>query len=281
MKGFLPCFILTHYITFISLIADDFNIAVGEFALGISPSIEIFLEASNTAVPFNVFNDTNFTNLASFDFGGTFDAKVGVGIDKVPAEIYFTASSDDITNLTAFNFEIGVDIDLDPIKDGEYAYHVVYTFCYQYSLTLPQFPLSNHPSEIIDLLKELKALTYPSWLKNNAQFLPRLDLSCVSKSAIAYLEGNNVAATTAAPSMSSMPSMQPSLSTSPSTSSLPSSPIHPSSNPSLHPSFDPTSQPSTMPSDAPSAPEDVRDTLADCSFVHNADYSHLFYVPNF
>ena len=82
-----------------------------------------------------------------------------------------------------------------------------------------------------------------------------------------------------APSMSSMPSLQPSLSTSPSVSSLPSASTHPSSNPSLHPSFDPTSQPSTMPSDAPSAPEDVRDTVADCSFVHNADYSHLFLFP--
>ena len=78
--------------------------------------------------------------MTSFDFGGTFDAKVGAGINEVPAEIYLTASSDDITKLTAFEFEIGVDIDLDPIKDGEYAYHVVYAFCTNIFLTLPQFP---------------------------------------------------------------------------------------------------------------------------------------------
>ena len=66
--------------SFTARIAEDFKIELGELALGVTPSIYVYLEAENTAVPFDVFNSLDVVaNLTAFDFGGTFDARVGVG----------------------------------------------------------------------------------------------------------------------------------------------------------------------------------------------------------
>lgn len=44
---------------------------------------------------------------------------------------------------------------------------------------------------MVDVLEDIGALSYPKWLSDTAPFLPPLDLTCVSKSGIAYLDENN------------------------------------------------------------------------------------------
>ena len=100
--------------------ADNFMLPLGEFELAVSPLIEVSLEANNTAVPIDLIRSTNLTSdLTAFDFGGTVNTQVGVGIDDLPVRMYFSASSDDITDLTSLDYTVGVDIDLDPIKEGK------------------------------------------------------------------------------------------------------------------------------------------------------------------
>ena len=91
--------------SFTAAVADDFRITTGPLSVAISPSLEVYLEAINTAVPFDLVS--NSSELATFDFRGTFDASVNVGVEGVPAEILFIASSDDITNASSIDFEIG------------------------------------------------------------------------------------------------------------------------------------------------------------------------------
>ena len=63
-----------------------------------------------------------------------------------------------MTNVSVIEFDFGLDIDLEPIKN-----------------------------EIIEMLEKINDLSYPRLLTDSAPFLPRLDLSCVSKSGIKYL----------------------------------------------------------------------------------------------
>ena len=83
--------------SFSALIADDFSIDIGGYFLGISPSIELNIEAINTATPF-LFNSSNLSNLTAFDFSGDIDALVAVGVEGVPAEITLRASSDELVS---------------------------------------------------------------------------------------------------------------------------------------------------------------------------------------
>jgi hypothetical protein len=138
-------------------ISDEFDFSVGGYGVSVAPSITVYLEAENKETPFDVF--ANPGGLTNFSFGGTFDGMVSVGVEGVPAQITMRASSDDITVLSAFDFELRLDIDLSPIKDI-----------------------------IISLLTDIGELSYPSWLTKTAPFLPPLDLSCVSKAGIAFSE---------------------------------------------------------------------------------------------
>lgn len=89
-----------------------------------------------------------------------------MGVEGIPVELYISATSDDITTASSVDFKIGLDIDLFPIRET-----------------------------IIELLEELRGLRYPSFIQQSSPYLPRLDLSCVSKSGIAYLGGGDMDAT--------------------------------------------------------------------------------------
>lgn len=124
----------------------------------INPSIYLSLDAENTRVPIDLKN--NVSDIAVFDFAGTFRAGVNVGVEGIPVELYISASSDDIVRESSIDFEIGVDIDLYPLRNT-----------------------------MIGLLDELRVISYPRFIQQSAPFLPRLDLGCVSRSGIAYLGG--------------------------------------------------------------------------------------------
>jgi hypothetical protein len=169
---------------------NEFSIELGEKTLTIDPTIYLSLDAENTLVPIDLKN--NVSNIAVFDFAGTFRAGVNVGVEGIPVELYISASSDDIVRTSSIDFEVGVDIDLFPLRDT-----------------------------MIGLLEDLSVVSYPRFIQQSAPFLPRLDLSCVSRSGTAYLGGTGEPATfTPAPTTSDWPSLSP--------SSLPSA--HPSND---------------------------------------------------
>lgn len=160
---------------------NKFSIQLGEKTLTIDPSIQLSLDAVNNRVPIDLKN--NISDIAAFGFAGTFHAAVNVGVEGIPVELYISASSDNIVMTSSIDFEIGVDIDLFPIKDT-----------------------------LIGLLEELKGISYPRSVQQSAPFLPRLDMSCVSKSGIAYLGGIVEPVTvTAIPTVSDWPSLSPSV----------------------------------------------------------------------
>ena len=85
-------------------------------------------------------------------------------MEGIPAQVYISALSDDITNVSNVDFEIGVDIDLLPLN-----------------------------GTMMDLLTKLSKIGYDTtgggFNMDLLPFLPRLDFGCVSKSAISYLQG--------------------------------------------------------------------------------------------
>ncbi len=84
-------------------------------------------------------------------------------MEGIPAQLYISASSDDITKVSSVDFEIGVDIDLLPLN-----------------------------GTLMNLLTQLSTIGYPTgdgFNKDLLPFLPRPDFGCVSKSAISYLQG--------------------------------------------------------------------------------------------
>ncbi len=106
------------------------------------------------------------SDITEFNFAGTFHTDVNIGVEGIPVELSISADSNDITTASNIAFEIGFDIDLFPIRE-----------------------------QIIDLLQELRTVAYPSFIQQSFPYLPRLDLSCVSKSGIAYLRGGGKNAT--------------------------------------------------------------------------------------
>lgn len=100
--------------SFTAYISDSYDFTAGGFHTHITPSVLVFLEANNTATPFDVFATPNA--LTEFAFGGTFDGMVAVAVDGIPAQVTLRASSDDITKATSLQFEARLDIDLHPIK---------------------------------------------------------------------------------------------------------------------------------------------------------------------
>ena len=148
--------------SFRAKIVDQFDIQLGGLDLSVFPSLELFLEAENTATPFDVFNAIN-GELSTYDFGGEFNSTILVSVQDVPAQVFARASSDNITDLTSIDFELGIDIDLQPIKD-----------------------------KLIKVLDDIGNLDYPAWLTDTAPFLPsfRLFVSCVRRVGKSYLSRN-------------------------------------------------------------------------------------------
>lgn len=102
---------------FLLQVEESFSIDVGEFEVEVSPAISLELHAENTAVPFNLFTD--FSMLGNFDFGGSFDSRVVVTVEGVPAAVTFEAVLPDVTNASTLDFDVFVDIDLYPIRESE------------------------------------------------------------------------------------------------------------------------------------------------------------------
>ena len=148
---------------FIASIADDFEFTIGEYLLRVSPSVELRLQAENDATPFDAVEHPEL--LSNFSFDGDFVGSISIGVDgtpPVPASITLTAESDDITNAESLEFDLKLDIDLQPIKDA-----------------------------LISLLQEIGSLSYPKWLSETAPFLPELRLGCVEKAGVDFLNSTN------------------------------------------------------------------------------------------
>lgn len=66
---------------------EDFGVDIGGLDFEISPSFLLFLEANNSAVPFDIFAQNASSNLASFDFGGAFYSEVIIGVEVSNAKL--------------------------------------------------------------------------------------------------------------------------------------------------------------------------------------------------
>ena len=88
----------------------EFTTSAGGLAVTISPLIELSLEANNTEVEFDVFADGGLSKLASFDFNGSFFARVAVSLEGVPAVVTIEAALDDLTNTSSLEFDVFVDM---------------------------------------------------------------------------------------------------------------------------------------------------------------------------
>jgi len=86
-------------------IGGDFTINVGNnVEVDIQPLLQVNLFAVNTATPFSLISSSSaLSNLAQFEFGGSFDALLSFGIAGgfVPAQISLRASSQDLVSQSA------------------------------------------------------------------------------------------------------------------------------------------------------------------------------------
>ena len=85
-------------------IGGDFTINVGNnVEVDIQPLLQVNLFAVNTATPFSLISSSALSNLAQFEFGGSFDALLSFGIagGLVPAQISLRASSQDLVSQSA------------------------------------------------------------------------------------------------------------------------------------------------------------------------------------
>ena len=104
--------------SFLASITDTFDITIGDFgALAVTPSVQLSLQAENTATPFDITN--NPSALAEFTFAGDFEGVINVVMDNVPAAISLQAYSPYLTNMDNLDFEVTLDIDLRPIEASE------------------------------------------------------------------------------------------------------------------------------------------------------------------
>lgn len=122
-----------------------------------TPSIDLSLSAVNTDVPFDIFREP--AKLQSFQYGAKAEALVHAAVSGIPVGVYVALPPTDLMDVSAASFELGADINLDQIK----------------------------PS-IVTLLTQLDSLSYPATFTDAAQFLPRLDFTCMTKAGIEYLE---------------------------------------------------------------------------------------------
>jgi hypothetical protein len=102
---------------FLARISDTFDISLGDFNVHVTPSVQLRLQAENTALPFDVVE--NPSALSQFQFSGDFEGIITVGMDGVPAEISLRAYSPYLTNAESLAFEVRLDINLVPIQASE------------------------------------------------------------------------------------------------------------------------------------------------------------------
>ena len=99
-------------------ISDTFDVDIGDFSqIHVTPSIQLRLQAENTATPFDVVQTPS--SISQFRFAGDFEGIVVVGMDGVPAEISMRAYSPHLTSIDHIEFEVCLDIDLIPIQASE------------------------------------------------------------------------------------------------------------------------------------------------------------------
>ena len=102
---------------FMASITDTFNIAIGDFNIHVTPTVQLRLQAQNAAIPFDVVQ--NPSAVSNFSFSGDFEGIVVVGIDGVPAEISLRAYSPYLTQIDSLEFQVRLDINLVPIRDSK------------------------------------------------------------------------------------------------------------------------------------------------------------------
>ena len=164
-----------------AFIEDSFSLEIGPFPrININPSVEVALAANNMATPFDVFNG-GANQLTSFNFTGTFDSFLLVTMNDVPAQVIsVSASSDDVTKLSSFDFELGIDIVFDEfLTNGKYSLWLWWCLS---SIAIISFICAFfQPSETIRMLDKIGSLSYPRWLTEGAPFLPsfRVFLTCI------------------------------------------------------------------------------------------------------
>ena len=99
-------------------ITDTFDVAIGSFGdLHITPSIQLRLQAENTATPFSMTE--NPSALGQVSFSGDLEGIINVGMDNVPAELSLRVFSPYLTTTDNLEFEVRLDINLVPIQDSE------------------------------------------------------------------------------------------------------------------------------------------------------------------
>ena len=103
--------------SFLASITDTFDVAIGDFDLHVTPTVQLRLQAENTATPFDIVDDPSA--LGKFWFAGDFEGLINVAIDNVPAEISLQAYSPYLTNADSLQFGVTIDIDLLPIQASE------------------------------------------------------------------------------------------------------------------------------------------------------------------
>ena len=99
---------------FVASITDTFDIDVGGSNIQVAPTIQLRLQAQNTALPFDVVQTPSA--VSEFSFSGDFEGIVVIGMDGVPAEISLRAYSPYLTQIDSLEFQVGLDIDLVPIR---------------------------------------------------------------------------------------------------------------------------------------------------------------------
>lgn len=101
-------------------IKDTFDLTIGDFGnLHITPTVELYLQAKNTATPFDVVK--NSSALKEFWFAGNFEGVVNIAMENVPAELSLWAYSSDLTDIDSLAFAVRLDIDLVPIQASEWS----------------------------------------------------------------------------------------------------------------------------------------------------------------
>ena len=61
--------------------AGRFSFAIQDLSFDIQPSVKLSLKGNNDAVPFDVFAENSSGNLGSFDFGGSLETMIVIGVE--------------------------------------------------------------------------------------------------------------------------------------------------------------------------------------------------------
>ncbi len=99
---------------------DEFSTELETLEINVKADLALLLNASNTAVPFNVL--TNSSKLSQFDFDGSLNTRSVISVSGIPAAITLEASVPDLPSLknsSAVEFGIFLDINLFPIRERE------------------------------------------------------------------------------------------------------------------------------------------------------------------